>query len=108
MKVSRQIRLTILNLMDDPQVFGPWFRGSSWRAWRIFLTVLFGLPLSSTAQETYTTHTGRQQPPTGQASEAWLVVDRRGGKSLIAPWSPSSWPAFATTRRSWRRVSAGP
>lgn len=84
MKASRQVRLTILDLMDDPQVFGPWFRESSWRAWRVFLTTLFGLPLSPAALETYATHTGRQHPPIEQASEAWLVVGRRGGKSLIA------------------------
>ena len=84
MKVARRVRLTILDLMDDPQVFGPWFRGPSWRAWRVFLTVLFGLPLSPAERETYATHTGRQHPPIEQASEAWLVVGRRGGKSLIA------------------------
>jgi hypothetical protein len=84
MKAPSPVRLTILDLMDDPQVFGPWFRGPSWGAWRVFLRVLFGLPLSPAARATYTTHTGRQHPPTAQAAEAWLVVGRRGGKSLIA------------------------
>jgi hypothetical protein len=84
MKAPRPVRLTILDLMDDPQVFGPWFPGPSWGAWRVFLRVLFGLPLSPAAWATYTTHTGRQHPPTAQAAEAWLVVGRRGGKSLIA------------------------
>jgi hypothetical protein len=78
------VRLTILDLMDDPQVFGPWFRGPSWRAWRVFLTVLFGLPLTATDLALYQQHTGRQRPPMHQAGEAWLVVGRRGGKSLIA------------------------
>src|SRR5262245_46752741 len=76
--------LTILDLMDDPQVFRPWFRGPSWHAWRVFLTALFGLTLSPEDRETYVTHTGRQHPQTEQAAEAWLVVGRRGGKSLIA------------------------
>ena len=84
MKAPSPVRLTILDLMDDPQVFGPWFSGPSWGAWRVFLRVLFGLPLSPAARATYTTHTGRQHPPTAQAAEAWLVVGRRGGKSLIA------------------------
>src|SRR5512140_158540 len=79
----RPVRLTILDLMDD-QVFGPWFRGPSWCAWRVFLKVLFGLMLNPAELETYAKHTGRQHPPTEQASEAWLVVGRRGGKSLIA------------------------
>jgi len=84
MKAPRPVRLTILDLMDDPQVFGPWFQGPSWGAWRTFLKVLFGLPLRPAERTTYTTHTGRQHAPTAQATEAWLIVGRRGGKSLIS------------------------
>lgn len=84
MKASRQVRLTILDLMDDPQVFGPWFRGPTWHAWKVFLRVLFGLPLTATDLALYQQHTGRQRSPTEQAAEAWLVVGRRGGKSLIS------------------------
>jgi hypothetical protein len=70
--------------MDDPEVFGPWFRGLSWSAWRVFLRALFGLTLKSTDLVRYQQHTGRQRPPTHQAAEAWLIVGRRGGKSLIS------------------------
>lgn len=84
MKAPSPVRLTILDLMDDPQVFGPWFRGLSWYAWRVFLRALFGLALKATDLARYQQHTGRQRPPTHQAGEAWLVVGRRGGKSLIA------------------------
>jgi hypothetical protein len=32
----------------------------------------------------YRTHTGRSTLPTAAAREAWLVVGRRGGKSMVA------------------------
>ncbi len=76
--------LTILDTMRDPALFGPWFRGVSWRVWRAFLSALFGLPMSETARETYRKHTGRETTPTVPAKEGWLIVGRRGGKSLVA------------------------
>ncbi len=76
---------TILEAMADPALFGRVFAGESWSAWRVFLAALFGLPLDTEQQETYRHHTGRQEPrAVGQAREGWLVVGRRGGKSLIA------------------------
>ncbi len=77
-------RLTILDAMSDPQLFGPWFQGESWQAWRVFLGALFGLSLSAEELALYQCHTGRQMPPTAPAKEAWLLVGRRGGKSLIS------------------------
>jgi hypothetical protein len=37
----------ILQAIRDPNVFGPFFRGSTWDTWLVFLAVLFGLPLTS-------------------------------------------------------------
>jgi hypothetical protein len=45
---------------------------------------LFALPLTTDTLATYRKHTGRQNPPEAPAREAWLVVGRRGGKSLIS------------------------
>lgn len=73
---------TILDVVTD--VFGGWFRGPTWGAWRAFLAILFALPLDPDARALYQKHTGRTTPPTDPAREAWLVVGRRGGKSLIA------------------------
>ena len=39
--------MNILRALDDPKVFAPFFRGSSWQVWRVFLAALFGLPLTS-------------------------------------------------------------
>jgi hypothetical protein len=76
--------LTILDVMQDRAVFGKWFGGASWAAWRAALAAVFALPMTPDMLETYRTHTGRSAPPTGPAREAWFVVGRRGGKSRIA------------------------
>jgi hypothetical protein len=75
---------TILQAMNDEQLFAPWFRRGTWKAWRIYLAALFGLPMTPRMVATYTEHTGRTDPPQQQASEGWLICGRRSGKSLIA------------------------
>src|ERR1700722_891187 len=76
--------ISILDAMNDPRLFGPWFRGSSWDAWRAFLAALFGLPMTPEMVETFRRHIGRSDL-TGRAfREAWLCCGRRAGKSLIA------------------------
>jgi terminase large subunit-like protein len=77
-------QLTILDAMDDPRLFGPWFRGKSWGAWRAFLAALFGLQMSDSEALVFRTHTGRQTVPAVAFREAWLCCGRRAGKSLIA------------------------
>ncbi len=74
---------TILDAMDHPQVFGPHFRGDTWRAWRVFLAALFALPMDDDALALYRHHTGRTEAPTAPFTEAELVVGRRGGKSRV-------------------------
>jgi hypothetical protein len=75
--------MKITTAISDPEVFGPFFRGSTWDAWRVFLTALFALPLTAEQLELYRQHTGRTDPPTKPLHEAWLVIGRRGGKSFI-------------------------
>ena len=76
--------LTILDAMRDQALFGPWFQGESWAAWKAFLAVLSGLPINKAALKIYRQHTHRTSAPELPAKEAWLVVGRRGGKSIIA------------------------
>jgi hypothetical protein len=72
-------------LTGPPNLFAPWFQPAGhWRAWRVFLAALFGLPLAQDDLALYQQHTGRTQAPARPAREAWLVVGRRGGKSRIA------------------------
>lgn len=62
---------------------GPSWWGPDWAAWRIFVKTLFGLPLLPDELETFRKCTGLETPPTTQATEAWLPVGRRGGKSRV-------------------------
>jgi hypothetical protein len=75
---------SILDAIADPQMFRPWFKNvASWEAWFAFLAALFCLPMTDDQLQTYRECTGRTEPPDEIAKEGWLVVGRRGGKSLI-------------------------
>lgn len=80
---------TILEAMADRKLFGQWFgtnwRGKdTWRRWRAFLAALFALPMDDDARAASKQFTGRDDLPTEQASEAWIIAGRRSGKSRIA------------------------
>jgi hypothetical protein len=74
----------VIDAMDTEALWAGWFRNrATWEAWRAFLSALFGLPMSEAERELFTACTGRSAAPEGGFTEAWLVVGRRGGKSLI-------------------------
>src|SRR5882762_148388 len=75
--------LSILDVLTDRRFLRPWF-GETWDAWRVFAKALFGLDMATHEREAYTRFTGRTTPPTAPAREAWVIVGRRGGKSLMA------------------------
>lgn len=76
--------LTILEAMEDPKLFRPWFKTDSWDAWKAFLVALFGLPMTDAQLAIYRSCTGRTKAPTIPFSEVWVCCGRRAGKSLIA------------------------
>lgn len=82
--MSDRSAVTILDAMGDPNLFGPWFRDpATWAAWRAFLAALFGLPMDDDMRAIYRDCTGRKEVPQSPAREGWLIVGRRGGKSLV-------------------------
>ncbi len=74
---------TIIEVMDDPVLFGGMFAAPSWDAWRAFLAALFALPMDDDALAIYRHHTSRTDPPAKPSRYAELVVGRRGGKSRL-------------------------
>src|SRR6516162_6712140 len=74
---------TIIDACGDPALFARWFRDpATWRAWFAFLRALFGLSLDDGDRALFAECTGREASAAGGYREAWLVVGRRGGKSL--------------------------
>ncbi len=65
------------------QVFGP----ASWDRWIVLLTATFGLPLSDAELAVFEQLTGRTYAPSSaglRIREAWFIIGRRAGKSMIA------------------------
>jgi hypothetical protein len=52
-------RLSILDALDDPALFGAAFADASWRSWRGFLAALFALSLPRGLQSLAKASTGR-------------------------------------------------
>src|ERR1700722_10746720 len=76
--------LSIIDVCNDPDLFGPWFRDRvSWAAWFAFLKIIFGLPLDADELELFQRCTGRREPAALGYLDACLIIGRRGGKSLI-------------------------
>lgn len=91
--------MSIIDALDDPAVFAPLLRSSStWSSWRAFLCALFALDMSDDECAVYQTCTGRSDLPISPASEAWLVIGRRGGKSFVLALIA----VFLASFRDWR------
>lgn len=115
-------QVTIIDCMDDAELFAPWFEHGDWTAWRVFLKALFALPMDDAELEVYKRHTGRTEPPAEPFNEVWGIVGRRGGKSLImallatylacfrdyrphlAPGEVATIPLIATDRKQARTL----
>jgi hypothetical protein len=74
---------TILEAMDDAELFGRAFSEPSWRPWRAFLGALFGLGLSNDLAALARECTGRPDLPGAGFREGWLACGRRAGKSRV-------------------------
>jgi hypothetical protein len=81
--------LSIIECMDDPNLFAPWFAGPSWAVWRAILKGAFALPMSEAEVELFR-GVAERDPPTRRVRELWIIAGRRSGKdsvaSLIAAW----------------------
>jgi hypothetical protein len=78
--------VTLLETLDDPQLFGglPLFREpAAWARWRAFLRALFALPMVEADRAVYAAHTARTAPPATPPREVYVCAGRRSGKSCI-------------------------
>jgi hypothetical protein len=81
-KAKATTELSILDVIQDPAIFGPWFKDPSFAPWIAFLKTVFGHPLDETELKLFQECTGRTMPFAVGYLIAALVIGRRGGKSL--------------------------
>ena len=74
--------MNYVEALDHPEIFGRWFDGPSWVAWRTVEAAIFGLPVPDL--DLFKALTGRAEPPDRPASEAWIIAGRRSAKSRKA------------------------
>jgi hypothetical protein len=100
---KRSTKLSIIDAVADPRLFGPWFeRSRTWDTWIVFLRTVFGLDMSAEQAATFHKHTNRQRPPSTAATEAWVICGRRSGKSFILALIAT----FLATCRDYRQYLA--
>lgn len=75
---------TVLEALVRPDLWGRWFGAASWAAWHVVLAAIAGLPLPEDGEALYCRCTGRTRYVAQRVPEAWLIIGRRGGKSLAA------------------------
>jgi hypothetical protein len=97
--------LNIRDALNDPKIFAPSFPDKeTWSAWCSFLSALFGLPMSDEERAIFTECTGRADPPTKSAREAWIIAGRKGGKSRMLALIATYLAGFIDWRK---RLSVG-
>jgi hypothetical protein len=80
----------IIEAMTSPLWWGPWFADGDWSRWHAHLKAVFALPMTDADLAIYRDCTGRGDPPSTRAPEAYADVGRRGGKTrtmaTVAAW----------------------
>jgi hypothetical protein len=79
----------IITDLDDPELWGPWFKGSSWDTWRVVLRAAFGQPLTEKEREVFRELAGDRAPPRKRVEELWVIAGRRAGNDSIASFLAS-------------------
>ena len=84
--------ITIVDAMNDPALFEPWFSGPTWDGWRAVLKAAFALPMDD-QELAFFRQVAERDPPQKRVRELWIVAGRRAGKdsvaSLVAAWAGS-------------------
>jgi hypothetical protein len=81
--------MNIIESLSDKNLFGglpAFFDLSTWRPWLVFLSAIYGLPLSSEDQQIFFHHTSRTvyAPAPGGFPEAVACIGRQSGKTRNA------------------------
>jgi hypothetical protein len=85
--------LSVVDVMDDPALFAPWFSGPSWDVWRAVLKAAFALPMDDAERRLFAC-VAERDPPRKRVRELWAVASRRAGKDSIASLIATHFAAF--------------
>jgi hypothetical protein len=92
----------ILEAMNHPGLFGPWFQGDSWSAWRSVLKATSALPMTE-SERAFFRDVAEREPPTEPVKEAFYIMGRRSGKDSVASLIAADKAAFFAQQDSLRR-----
>src|SRR4051812_46928838 len=91
--------MNIIEALNDPRLLGSAVKDrSTFSSWFALFKSVFGLPLSTDEAAIYHSCTGRSELPESAFSIVWLVIGRRGGKSLAM----AVLAVFMSLFRDWR------
>jgi len=79
--------MTIIEAIEDRHLFGalPVFKDmTTWANWIVCLKAIFALQMTPTELEIFQKRTGRKNPPAVPFLEVFLLIGRKGGKSLVS------------------------
>ena len=74
--------MNVIDAMDDPNLFGPYFAGESWATWRAVLKGAFARPMVEAERQMFRA-VAEREPPSRPVKELWIVAGRRAGKDSV-------------------------
>src|SRR5712692_9423770 len=78
-RMVREAGMTFSQAFDT--VFSEWFKGPTWRSWRVLGKAIFGEALDADELKLYQEFAGRTVAPALPAREVWLLVTETCGAS---------------------------
>jgi hypothetical protein len=91
--------MNIIQALDDPKVFGDFFRAGTWVVWRVFLAALFGLPMTDRSARDSSVHRPQHAADGPAASLQQERADRRSPcdrHRYVPRLDPCEWPQQAS------------
>lgn len=94
--------INIVEAMEHPRLFAPWFQGKSWARWKAILRAAYGLKMSRTDKKLFA-EVAERNPPRKRVRELWIAASRRSGKDSVASMIAAHTAAFFQGKGRLRR-----
>ncbi len=85
--------LSIIKVMRNRPLLGPWFAGPSWAVGEAVLKGAFALPMDDGERRLFAS-VAERDPPRRRVRELWIIAGRRAGKDSIASLIATHFAAF--------------